>query len=779
MQSSRLARRQRFHREGAARQQLTPESRNKAQKSSPKPGGIPAGLFLRVLQGHDPGMTAPLLFEQARTLHQQGKLVEAERLYRQAMAAAPDNLPIRHMLALVLYQQLRAPEALAAAEAALKLNPQAPDTLSLRAALLQGAGRHREALEGFDAALALKPDAAGWYNRGAVLKSLGRLDEALASHERAAALSPRHAGAWYQRGLILVMLQRSEEALAALTQTLAIAPEQDEAWKIHGVLLQSLNRHDEALASYDRCLALNAGHGEVWSNRGHILRRMKRLPEALASYDRAVAANPGNAAALHARAMMAWIENRDYAAALADLEQAAALNPDCPYVLGALLLVKQYGGDWHGFDDAMARIDTGVRAGKPVTEPFVYQAISQSPADLMACSVIHAADRYPPQAPLAALAARGPHSGKIRIGYASGELREQATAYLMAGLYECHDKSKFEIVAFDHGFDDGSAVRKRLEAAFNKVVDISRLPDRHAAERIAAEKIDILVNLNGYFGDHRMGVFAHRPAPIQVNYLGFPATLGAPYMDYILADRIVIPQTERRFYTEQVVYLPDSYQANDSNRAIAEAVPPRAACGLPADGFVFCNFNAGYKLTPQAFAAWMRILNQVPGSLLWLLDGGPHFAANLRREAQAQGVNGARLIFAPVVKLAAHLARLQQADLFLDCLPYNAHTTASDCLWAGVPLLTCKGMAFPGRVAASLLNAIGLPELVTQTMADYEKLAVTLASDPAQLAGLRQKLAANRLTTPLFDTARFTRHLEAAYEKMWATRGETPAGFSI
>jgi predicted O-linked N-acetylglucosamine transferase (SPINDLY family) len=269
----------------------------------------------------------------------------------------------------------------------------------------------------------------------------------------------------------------------------------------------------------------------------------------------------------------------------------------------------------------------------------------------------------------------------------------------MAGVYECHDKNRFEIAAFDNGGSDNSPIRKRLEAAFDRFVDISNLPDRDAAVTIAGQGIDILVNLNGYFGEQRMGVFAHRPAPIQVNYLGFPATLGAPYIDYIIADRIVIPEAERQFYTEQVVWLPASYQANDARRAIADAVPSRQACGLPEQGFVFCNFNASYKLTPSTFASWTRILRQVPGSVLWLLEGVPRFSENLRRQAQALGIDGSRLVFAPGLPLAAHLARLQRAELFLDSLPYNAHTTASDALWAGVPLITCRGTAFPGRVA--------------------------------------------------------------------------------
>ena len=363
----------------------------------------------------------------------------------------------------------------------------------------------------------------------------------------------------------------------------------------------------------------------------------------------------------------------------------------------------------------------------------------------------------------------------------SGEFREQATGYLTAGLYECHDKREFEIVAFDNGRSDHSPSRKRLEAAFDKFVDIENVPDRAAAERILAEEIDILVNLNGYFGEQRTGVFAHRPAPIQVNYLGFPATLGAPYMDYILADRFVIPESERQYFTEKVVWLPDSYQVNDSNRRIAQDVSTRRTSRLPEKAFVFCNFNQSYKLTPATFAVWMQILKKVEGSVLWLLESNTVLPENLRREAIRHGVAGERLVFAPRIPVEEHLARLKLADLFLDSLPYNAHTTASDALWAGLPLITCRGTSFAGRVATSLLNAVGLPELVTDNLAEYEVLALKLAGDPSFRQSIRQKLAHNRLSTPLFDTDRFRRHLETAYTKMWeiSERGEAPQSFTV
>jgi predicted O-linked N-acetylglucosamine transferase (SPINDLY family) len=441
------------------------------------------------------------------------------------------------------------------------------------------------------------------------------------------------------------------------------------------------------------------------------------------------------------------------------------------------LHLKMYGADWENFQTEKSRIDQGVRDGQRVVRPFVYQALSSSPADLQACSRIFARQFFSPSAPPPF---RYNHD-RIRIGYVSGEFREQATAYLMAELYELHDRTKFEVIAIDNGGGDGSPMRRRLESAFDRLVYINQMTDDEAANRIRAEEIDILVNLNGYFGAPRMGVFARRSAPVQVNYLGFPATLGAPYMDYIIADRVVIPDGGQDFYDEQVVWLPHSYQVNDRRRVVAPDVPGRAALGLPENGIVFCNFNQSYKITPDVFASWMRILHAVNGSVLWLLDARPPFQKNLAQQAARHGIAQERLIFAPSLPYEHHLARLKQADLFLDSLPYNAHTTASDALWAGLPLLTCKGTSFPGRVAASLLYAIGMPELVTETMADYEKLAIGLAKDANALKALKQKLADNRLTAPLFDTDLFRINLERAYTTMWQSwkSGQAPRSFAV
>lgn len=485
----------------------------------------------------------------------------------------------------------------------------------------------------------------------------------------------------------------------------------------------------------------------------------------LASFAKAIELKPASAHAHfnHGNALLKLKRNAD---AVRSFARTLELSPDFSFAAGYMLHAKMLSCDWAGLSELCEQVETGIHAGKAAAEPFGYQAISASEHSLRRCAEIYLAHKFPEQTNLFA-STKQQTPQKIRIGYVSGEFREQATSILMAELFELHDKTRFVIVAFDNGWDDGSDIRARINAACDGVVDISGLGDFEAATAIHERKIDILLNLNGYFGAARQGVFAHRPSPILVNYLGFPGTIGASYIDYLIADRTVIPEASRQHYTEKIVYLPDCCQANDTKRRIADKIFTRAELGLPESGFVFCCFNNNYKITPQTFDGWMRILKQVSGSVLWLIVDDATAAANLRQEAMWRGVTADRLIFAPRMPLSEHLARHAEADLFLDTLPYNAHTTASDALWAGLPLLTCTGTTFPGRVATSLLKAIGVPELIASAQNEFEVKAVELATHPERLAQTRQKLWAHRLTTPLFDSKRFTTNIENAYLQMY------------
>jgi predicted O-linked N-acetylglucosamine transferase (SPINDLY family) len=638
-------------------------------------------------------------------------------------------------------------------------------------------GRLAEAEQLYRQILAADPESfAAQHMLGVLAAQTGRMDEALHRIGAALKVNPGDTSALVNYANVLCLKGRFGEAVASYDRVLAVHPDAD-VLRGRGHALQGVGRLADALTSYRQALTLNPSDVQALYKQGVVLNEMSRPDEALSSYDEVLALQPDHAEALNNRGYIWWLGKQDYARAIADLARAHALDPNLPYGAGAVLHLKMYAADWRDFEKDKMALTKGVRAGERVARPFMFQALADNPQDLQACARIYARDLHPP-VPGAAHHPASRADGKIRLGYLSGEFRDQATAILMAGLYERHDRARFEIIAIDNGSADHSAMSARLKQAFDEWIDIGALTDAEAAAKIRGAGIDILVNLNGWFGKHRMGVFAARAAPVQVNYLGFPGTLGAPYMDYIIADRTVIPKGEEGFYDESVVILPGSYQVNDDRGREIAPVPSRKEVDLPEHGFVFCNFNQSYKLTPEIFSGWMRILKRVDGSVLWLLDAVTPFASNIRGHAKAHGVAPERILFAPDRPPAQHLARLSLADLFLDSLPYNAHTTASDALWAGVPLVTRRGGAFPGRVAASLLEAAGLPELVTESQDDYEALAANLATDPLILTAIKQRLTRN---SPLFDTDLFRRRIEAAYEMMWQAwrAGEKPKGFSV
>jgi predicted O-linked N-acetylglucosamine transferase (SPINDLY family) len=701
--------------------------------------------------------------------------------YERALVLQPEMIAALLNRAAALAALGRVDDALAGYGRVLAMQPSNVKALVQRGLVYRGRRQSAQALADYDRALALKPDDVdALYNRGVALMDLERAADALAMFEAVMPTHQNDAEMLNNRGVALWNLKRPAEALASYERALALEPDFIEVWGNRGLALRDLARHQEALASLDQVLRLEPSSTVALNSRANVLRDLKRYEEAIEDYDRAVALRPDYAEALINRGYTKWTL-KQYDAGLADVERALALEPDYRYAKGELLHMRMYTADWRDFASLKADVENGVRRGQRIVQPFIFQAVAETPAAARDCSRIWARDKYPELGGTRHDRAARKANGNIRIGYVSGEFRQQATAILMAGVYDRHDREKFELVALDAGVSDQSPMRARLEKAFDTWIDIRSLSDQDAAGAIAAAGIDILVNLNGFFGDTRMGVFAQRPAPIQVNYLGFPATLGAPYMDYIIADKTVIPESEQAFYDEQVVYLPGCYQANDDQGREMARTPSRGEAGLPDEGFVFCNFNSSYKLTPETFDSWMRILKQVDGSVLWLLENPAPFAENLRKEAEARGVAGDRLIFTPVLPTDLHLARLPLAGLFLDGLPYNAHTTGSDALWACVPLITRTGTAFAGRVATSLLEAAGLPELVTKSATDFEALAVKLARDPAALEKLRAKLAKVRESSSLFDTAAFTRNLEAAYQTMWRAwlAGEKAKGFTV
>jgi predicted O-linked N-acetylglucosamine transferase (SPINDLY family) len=698
-------------------------------------------------------------------LYVMGRHDDALHSLERALAIRPDMLEALNNRGNTLVALGRHDEAVASFDRALALRPDYVEAAYNRGNALHAAGRPADALAAYDAVIAARPDIAQAHNnRARVLQDLDRQADALAGYERAVALAPRYVQAIVGRGTARLALKQPAAALADFDAALQADSRHAGAHEGRGGALVALRRAADAVLAFTRCLELDPTRLDARLQRGNASYELRRHDDALADFDAVLAATPDVPGVVCNRGD-ALLELKRYDEAAQAFERVAAIDTDYPYALGKRLHAQAMACDWHGFDALVAQVHAGVEAGRAAIEPFAYQAVAADPMLLRRCAELFAADQFPAQAALVAPGVRLGNA-KIRVGYLGGEFRNQATSILAAELFELHDKRRFEIVMFDNGWDDGSTLRRRMNAAFDEVVAVAGMPDDDAARAVAERRIDILVNLNGWFGLGRTGVFARRPAPLQVNYLGFPGTLGAAYLDVIVADAQTIAAGEEGAYVERVVRLPHSYQPNDRQRAIG-APSTRAAQGLPAEDVVFACFNNTYKITPATFASWMRILAAVDASVLWLLQDNDAATRNLRAAAAAHGVAPERLHFAPRIRLDEHLARHACADLFLDTLPYNAHTTASDALWAGLPLLSCRGTTFPGRVGASLLHALGLAdELLVDDAPAFEARAIELARDRARLARLRERLAGARATAPLFDTPAYCRALEQAYEDM-------------
>jgi protein O-GlcNAc transferase len=586
------------------------------------------------------------------------------------------------------------------------------------------AGRLAEAENGFRQIL--RSDAGFFpalHMLGFLKAQQGKYDEAITLLNKAVKKNPSDLAAAAHYAAALMAAMRFDEALAAYDRVLAREPRHFEALYNRGVLLSQKPDHAEALKALDLAASLQPGMAGVHYNRGVVLAGLERNGEALAAYDRALALDPSYVPAQTNRAM-------------------AALNL-CAW-------------------DRVAEITPEQAAA--IASPLTCLGLSADKALQRQCAV-RAVQAFAPR-PLPPLwRGEAYRHDRIRLAYVSSDFREHAVAFQLAPVIARHDRARFQVIGISTGPADDSPIRTRLKDSFDRFHDFAGLSNAEIARRLKEMEIDIAVDLGGHTGGSRLEIFAHRFAPVQASWLGYPGTTAADFMDYLVADAIVAPQEDQTFYSEKLLHLPHTFFPTDPERAIGPT-PARAQVGLPEQGFVFCSFNNAWKITRPMFAVWMRLLHQLPGSVLWLKEAGPDIRANLEKEAAAQGIAAERLIWAGDAPLADHLARYRAADLFLDTLPYNAHATAADALGAGLPVLTCKGESFAGRVAASLLTAVGMPELIAGNMEEYEALALALARDPARVAGLKEKLAANVVSAPLFDADRFTRDLEAGYLSM-------------
>lgn len=653
-------------------------------------------------------------FLQGLELHKQGRLDEAEALYRAVLAKQPTHFDAVHLTGLLQYQRGRAEDAVAWIGRAISLNPDVADAHS---------------------------------NLGLALQALKRIDAALSSYQRAVQLNPNSPEAFNNLGNALQDLRRLPEAIAAYDRVLTLRPNFAEAHNNRGNALRALNRPEEALASYDQALRLWPTYAEALNNRGLVLHDLKRFDEAIPCCQRLV-----------------------------------EIAPRHPYALGMLLTARLHCCDWSEYTALSSAIVAGIERGERVDMPLTVLWHTASQAVQLRCARIFSAAEIPVQSPLAAPGVVRSRHDRIRLAYLSGDFHMHTVTLLAAEIFEIHDRARFEVTGISYGADDGSDLRARVREAFDHFVDVRDANDRDAAQEIRRREADIVIDLTGYTAAYRPRILAHRPAPIQVNWLGYAATMGSDYHDYIVVDRHIVPERLDGGYSEKVVRLPETFMANERRRRVAEETPSRQDAGLPGTGFVFCSFNNPVKINPPVFDVWMRLLKAVPGSVLWLLGSNPGVVANLRREAQNRGVGPDRLVFAPRVPVETHLARHRLADLFLDTYPYGSHTTGNDALLTGLPMIAISGATFAARLSGSLVLAAGLPEeLITGSLAEYEALALNLATTPERLGALRKRLMEQRPRAPLFDTDRLRRHLEAAYVLMYERwqRGEPPASIDV
>lgn len=797
---------------------VAPVSSAPVQPSAPAGSGQSVdALFQQAINLHQQGQLVPAkgVYEQILAVrpehadalqmlglvaYQMGQPKQAASLMSQAVAIDPRNAGAQCNLGNVLKDLGQFDQALNHYNLALEAKPDMVQVYSNRGIVLRELGQLNESIASFDHAVELHPEYAEAYsNRATTLIEMGRLDDALSDCDRAIAIRPVLAEAYSTRSRVWVKRQQYDRALSDGTQVIQLRPQSADAFISRAQIRIACKQFIEALEDCEQALSLNHQSIDFLCVKAHTLlelkranealsvvktvlsvqpehvqaqilnalsfRMLRRWPEALDSYERLAQSCPDDVK-VHLGHAQVLREMKMHEQAVVAFDRVIALDPEFAGVKGFRLYSAMHVCDWHQFDEQVAEIEAMIRAMRPVAQPFSILAATSSAEVLQIAARLLVQREYSAPSSLSPLQ-RYPRHDKIRVGYFSADFHNHATTYLMAELLELHDREHFEWFGFSFGISVQDEMRQRVSSGFDHFYDVSDKSDEQIVELARSLEIDIAIDLKGFTADSRTRIFALRAAPIQVNYLGFPGTMGAGFIDYIVADSVLIPPGSEVYCDEKVAYLPGSYQCNDSKRVISDHPFTRAEVGLPDGAMVYCAFNNNFKITPAVFDTWMRILKQVDRSVLWLLEDNEVARRNLIKEAGKRGIEESRLVFAPRMDLPLHLARHRMADLFLDNLPCNAHTTASDSLWAGLPLLTCAGEAFTGRVAASLLQAVGLPDLVVSDLAEYERLAVELGRQPAQLMAIRERLKQNLQGCSLYDTRTYARHLESAYQRMY------------
>jgi protein O-GlcNAc transferase len=750
---------------------------------------------LSLIHGGRPAQAASLLVEIARreprnfnALQLLGHIAlqaadysAAQRWLSSARGVNAASPTVHSNLSVALLALHRPAEALQSCDQALTLKPQYPEALCNRGEACCALGRPEEGVVSYDQAIRLAPAFyAAQAGRAKALLTLRRYTEALTSCDRALEIDPVNVDAWCQRGGLLLRIRRPGDALNAFDRALSLSPDSPEAHNNRGTALRTLRRPLEAMAAYQKALQLRPQFAEVYCNVANLALDAGRYEEALDICERALSIRADFPDALNLRGT-ALRGLKRYEEASAAYEKILARDPRFGQALSHLLVSRAHLCNWLDRETHASQIIDGIASGDSASTPHAFLWICDSAPLQLECARLHTREEFPAAQPLWQ-GERWAHE-RLRVAYLSADFADHPVAHLIAGVLEHHDRGRFETFGLSLQGDPGaSPMGLRMQRAFEHFHDVRDAGDREVAMLLREREIDIAVDLTGHTRGGRLGILALRPVPLQLNFLGFAGTSGASYVDYLIGDGVAIPGHLEPFFSERIIRMPHSFLPNDDRQPIAAESPRRRDLGLPESGFVFCAFNNAYKLTPALFDVWMQILRATPGSVLWLRDGEPVLRANLAREAVARGVGPERLVFAPrLSSMDEHLARYRCADLFLDTLPYGAHATARDALWAGLPVLTCLGNALASRVAGSLLMALDVPELVTLNLEEYQARARECAGSPALLAEIRARLADRKAGGRVFDTDLYRRHLETAYRMIWERQrgGLAPLGLSV
>jgi protein O-GlcNAc transferase len=691
----------------------------------------------------------------------------AELYLKQGLKLSPESHDVLRLLGVTAAQQGNHIKALNYFNEALKYSRRNPIILSNLANVYLALKNYDEALDFYDKALKIddkNPEV--WSNKGNALYELKQYEDALYCHDKALSFNPFYAEGLSNKGNALFELKQYQDAIKNYEEALNLKPNYADGWFNKGNAFLELKLYEEAIISYDAGLKLNPNHALAWSDMGNALRELGRLADANANYKKALFINPDLAEVWQNLGVLEW-ELKNYEKSITYYEKALNLKPEIEWVPGYLLNVKMVIAQWDNFNAVLDDIIKGVKTRKKIIQPFGFFSLIDDPDLHKQSNEIYAQNRYPHN-PLLGSLSKQESKKKIRVAYVSTDFRTHPVAFLTAQLFSLHNRDQFEIFAISLQNAPNDAMHQRLRSTFDHFIDAKELSDPDIAQLGRNLEIDIAVDMGGFTQFARPGIFSYRVAPIQVSWLGYPGTLGSDYIDYLVADKTVIPDSMQQYYSEKVAYLPDSYLVDDETRISSSRVYSKSEFGLPENSFVFCSFNNSYKFNGQLLDGWSRILQSVHNSVIWIPENNELFKLNIKKEFQQRKIDGTRIIFSKRLEnISDHLVRISLADLFLDTYPFNAHSTGIDSLKAGVPIVTLIGNSFASRVAASLLNAIGLPELIASTQDQYEALAIELALNPDKLSAIKLKLAKNKLTEPLFNTPLFTRNLESLYTKMY------------